>query len=222
MLRPIQIAPSILAADLGRLADEIADVATGGADLIHVDVMDGNFVPNLSLGPDIVRSIRKATTLPIDVHMMVMDPERHIGAFAAAGADIITVHVEATTHLQRTLLVIRQLGKRAGVALNPHTSESALQYVLSDIDLILVMTVNPGFSGQAFLPGVLPKISNVRRLVSESNQDISIEVDGGISPQTAPAVASAGADILVAGAAIYTTRDRRKAIESIRMSAANR
>jgi len=150
MPRPIQIAPSILASDFGRLADEIKDVASGGADLIHVDVMDGTFVPNLTLGPDIVRSVRKATSLPIDVHMMVMQPERHIEAFAAAGADIITVHAEATIHLQRTLNAIRQLGKRAGVALNPHTSEHGLEYILGDIDLILVLTINPGFSGQAF------------------------------------------------------------------------
>jgi len=217
MPRPIQIAPSILASDFGRLADEIKDVASGGADLIHVDVMDGTFVPNLTLGPDIVRSVRKATSLPIDVHMMVMQPERHIEAFAAAGADIITVHAEATIHLQRTLNAIRQLGKRAGVALNPHTSEHGLEYILGDIDLILVLTINPGFSGQAFLPGVLPKISNIRRLVS--TRDISIEVDGGINPQTAQEVTRAGADILVAGVAVYAQPDRRKAIATIRSAA---
>jgi ribulose-phosphate 3-epimerase len=222
MLRPIQIAPSILAADFGRLADEIADVAAGGADLIHVDVMDGTFVPNLTLGPDIVRAARKATTLPIDVHMMVMQPERHIEAFAAAGADIITVHVEATIHLQRTLNAIRQLGKRAGVALNPHTSEQGLEYVLDDIDLILVLTINPGFSGQAFLPGVLPKISSIQQLISSRGRDISIEVDGGINPQTAPEVTRAGADILVTGAAVYAQPDRRAAIETIRTAAKNR
>ena len=221
MPRPIQIAPSILAADFGRLADEIADVEAG-ADLIHVDIMDGNFVPNLSLGPAIVLSVRKATSLPIDVHLMVMAPERHIEAFAGAGADIITVHAEATIHLQRTLNAIRQLGKRVGVALNPHTPESGLQYVLGDIDLILVMTVNPGFSGQAFLREVLPKISAVHRLVLDSNRDVSIEVDGGINPQTAREVAIAGADILVAGAAIYAMQDRRSAIETIRTAAANR
>ncbi len=220
MARPIQIAPSILASDFGRLADEIKDVASGGADLIHVDVMDGTFVPNLTLGPDIVRSARKATSLPIDVHMMVMQPERHIEAFAAAGADIITVHAEATIHLQRTLHAIRQLGKRAGVALNPHTSEHGLEYILGDIDLILVLTINPGFSGQAFLPGVLPKISNIRQLVS--TRDISIEVDGGINTQTAQEVARAGADILVTGAAVYGQPDRRKAIATIRSAAEHR
>ena len=220
MARPIQIAPSILASDFGRLADEIKDVASGGADLIHVDVMDGTFVPNLTLGPDIVRSARKATSLPIDVHMMVMQPERHIEAFAAAGADIITVHAEATIHLQRTLHAIRQLGKRAGVAHNPHTSEHGLEYILGDIDLILVLTINPGFSGQAFLPGVLPKISNIRQLVS--TRDISIEVDGGINTQTAQEVARAGADILVTGAAVYGQPDRRKAIATIRSAAEHR
>ncbi len=222
MRRPIQIAPSILASDFGRLADEIADVTAGGANLIHVDVMDGTFVPNLTLGPDVVRAARKATTLPIDVHMMVMQPERHIEAFAAAGADMITVHAEATIHLQRTLSAIRKLGKRAGVALNPHTSEHGLEYILDDIDLILVLTINPGFSGQAFLPGVLPKIANIQQLISSRGRDISIEVDGGINTQTAPEVTRAGADILVTGAAVYGKPDRRKAIESIRAAAENR
>lgn len=157
MARSIRIATSILAADFGRLADEVGEAAAGGADLIHVDVMDGRFVPNFTVGPDIVRAVRRSTDLPIDVHMMVLEPERHIEAFASAGADIITVHIEATVHLQRTLHAIRQLGKRAGVALNPHTPETWLSYVLSDIDLILAMTVNPGYTAQTFLPGVLAK-----------------------------------------------------------------
>jgi ribulose-phosphate 3-epimerase len=222
MLGPILIAPSILAADLGRLADEIADVESGGADLIHVDVMDGSFVPNLSLGPDIVRSVRKSTALPVEVHLMVLEPERHIEAFAAAGADIITVHAEATIHLQRALHAIRGLGKRAGVALNPHTPECGLSYVVGDLDLILVMTVNPGFSGQAFLPGMLAKIANIRQLVSNSGHEIRIEVDGGINPETAQSVAASGADILVAGAAVYAASDRRRAIGTIRAAALGR
>ena len=219
MPRPIKIAPSILAADFGRLADEVVAVASAGADLIHIDVMDGRFVPNLTVGPDIVRAVRKVTTLPVDVHMMVMEPERHMATFAEAGADTITVHVEAVIHLQRTLQVIRQLGKRAGVALNPHTPESCLDYVLSDLDLILVMTVNPGFTGQVFLPQVLPKISNIRQMIATSGHTIDIEVDGGISPKTAPDVARAGADILVAGAAVYATSDRHAAISAIRTAA---
>src|SRR6187402_692130 len=161
MATEVKIAPSILAADLGRLADEIAEVEAGGADWIHVDVMDGSFVPNITFGPDIVKTVRRLTKLPIDVHMMVVQPERHIDAFAAAGADGLTVHVEASPHLQRTLAHIRSLKKRAGVVMNPHTPEENLRYVLGDLDLILVMTVNPGFSYQAFLPEVVPKIRRV-------------------------------------------------------------
>lgn len=216
MPRPIQVAPSILAADFGHLADETNDVASGGADLIHVDIMDGRFVPNFTVGPDVVRALRKVTLLPIDVHMMVLEPERHIEAFAAAGADIITVHAEATVHLQRTLHAIRQLGKRAGVSLSPHTPENVLSYVLGDLDLILAMTVNPGFTGQVFLPSVLPKITAIRKLLLAAGRDIDIEVDGGINVQTAPQVVQAGANVLVAGAAVYSAGDRRAAIEAIR------
>jgi len=216
MPKLVQVAPSILAADFGRLADEIAEVAAAGANLIHVDVMDGRFVPNLTFGADIVGAARKATSLPIDVHLMVVEPERHIGEFAAAGADIITVHAEATVHLQRTLDSIRQMGKRAGVALNPHTPECNLNYVLDDIDLVLAMTANPGYGGQAFLPQVLPKIANIRKLVLASGRDISIEVDGGISAQTAPSVVKQGADILVVGVAVFATGNRREAIAAIR------
>ena len=220
MPKSIQIAPSILAADFGRLADEVRDVVAAGADLIHVDVMDGRFAPNLTVGADIVRAVRRATTLPIDVHMMVMEPERHVDSFMSAGADIVTVHVEATVHLQRTLHLIRQKGKRAGVALSPHTHESCLNYVLADIDLVLAMTVNPGFSGQTFLPEVLPKISNIRRLLSDAGRAVSIEVDGGINAQTAARVVDMGADILVAGAAVYAAADRRAAIGTIRSAVA--
>ncbi len=216
MPRAIQIAPSILAADFGRLAEEVLDAERAGADLIHIDVMDGNFVPNLTVGVDVLRAIRRTTSLPLDVHMMVVEPDRHIAAFADAGADILTVHAEAAVHLQRTLHEIRKLGKRAGVALNPHTGESVLRYVLSDIDLILVMSVNPGFTGQVFLPQVLPKIAAIRDLVSSSGRDIRIEVDGGIGPETVASVANAGADVLVAGAAVYRSLNRRDAIEQLR------
>ncbi len=176
----VRIAPSILSADLGRLAEEVRSAEASGADWIHVDVMDGRFVPNITFGPDIVRAVRAATRLPVDVHLMVVEPERHLQAFAAAGADGLSVHVEACTHLQRTLHAIRELGKRAGAVLNPHTSEESLRYVLPDLDLVLVMTVNPGFSGQAFLGSVVPKIRRVRELIDQSGHAIDLEVDGGV------------------------------------------
>jgi ribulose-phosphate 3-epimerase len=221
MPRAIQIAPSILAADFGRLAEEVRDVENAGADLVHVDVMDGNFVPNLTVGVDILRALRRTTSLPLDVHLMVADPDRHLEVFADAGADIITVHYEAAVHLQRTLHTIRRLGKRVGVALNPHTPESVLTYVLGDIDLVLVMSVNPGFTGQVFLPQVLPKITAIRDMVRTSGHDIRIGVDGGIEPKTVGLVTRAGADVLVAGAAVYRSANRRDAIESIRALAAS-
>jgi ribulose-phosphate 3-epimerase len=219
MATEVRIAPSILAADLGRLADEIADVEAAGADWIHVDVMDGCYVPNITFGPDIVRTVRRLTKLPIDVHMMVVDPDRHLDAFAAAGADGLTVHVEACTHLQRTLGHIRQLKKRAGVVLNPHTPEENLRYVLDDLDLILLMTVNPGFSYQAFLPGVVPKIKRVRALIDAGNYPIDLEVDGGIGPETVQTVVAAGARVLVAGNAVFGQKDRAAAIAGLRAAA---
>ena len=213
------VAPSILGADFGHLADELADIAAGGADLVHVDIMDGRFVPNITFGPVIVRHLRKLTELPLDVHMMVVEPERHLRAIAEAGADMITVHCEATVHLQRTLSDIRALGKKVGVALNPSTPTSALEYILADVDLILVMTVNPGFMGQLFLPHVVPKITEIRQMVKERGFDIRIEVDGGISAETAPVVSRAGAEILVAGAAIFNQHDRHEAIGRLRAAA---
>jgi ribulose-phosphate 3-epimerase len=213
------IAPSILAADLGRLAEEVAEVEAGGADWIHVDVMDGCFVPNITFGPAIVAHVRKLTKLPIDVHLMIVEPERHLDAFARAGADGLSVHVEACRHLQRTLSHIRELGKRAGAVLNPHTSEESLRWVLSDLDLVLVMTVNPGFGGQAFLPAVVPKIRRVRELIDASGRSIDLEVDGGIAPSTAKEVVQAGARVLVAGVAIFGQRDRAAAIGSLRAAA---
>ena len=215
MPRKVRIAPSILSADLGRLSDEIRSVEAGGADWIHVDVMDGRFVPNITLGPIVVKAARAATRLPLDVHLMIVEPERYIEAFAEAGADVISVHVEASVHLQRTLGEIRRLGKRAGVVLNPHTPESAVEYVLDDLDLILIMSVNPGFGGQHFLPAVLPKIAKVREMIERRGLSVDLEVDGGVAPETTEAVVRAGADVLVAGSAVFGKPDRAAAIRAI-------
>ena len=215
MPRKVRIAPSILSADLGRLSDEIRSVDAGGADWIHVDVMDGRFVPNITLGPIVVKAARAATRLPLDVHLMIVEPERYIEAFAEAGADVISVHVEASVHLQRTLGEIRRLGKRAGVVLNPHTPESAVEYVLDDLDLILIMSVNPGFGGQHFLPAALPKIAKVREMIERRGLSVDLEVDGGVAPETTEAVVRAGADVLVAGSAVFGKPDRAAAIRAI-------
>ena len=215
----VRIAPSILSADLGRLAEEVRTAEAAGADWIHVDVMDGRFVPNITFGPSIVRAVRAATTLPVDVHLMVVEPERHLEAFAEAGADGLSVQVEACTHLQRTLHAIRQLGKRAGAVLNPHSSEENLRWVLADLDLVLVMTVNPGFGGQEFLPSMLPKITKVRELIDRSGHAIDLEVDGGIAPATAAAVVKAGARVLVAGNAVFGQPDHAAAIRALRAAA---
>ena len=215
----VRIAPSILSADLGRLADEVRAAEAAGADWIHVDVMDGRFVPNITFGPQIVRAVRAATRLPVDVHLMILEPERHIEAFADAGADGLSVQVEASTHLQRTLHAIRQLGKRAGAVLNPHTSEETLRWVLPDLDLVLVMTVNPGFGGQEFLPSMLPKIRKVRELIDSGGHAIDLEVDGGIAVETAHAVVEAGARVLVAGNAVFGQPDRSQALHALRAAA---
>jgi len=199
----IQIAPSILSADFARLADAVAEAEAAGADAIHVDVMDGRFVPNLTIGPPVVAALRRVTRLPLDVHLMIVEPERYLGRFAEAGADWLTVQVEASPHLHRTLQTIRELGIRAGVALNPATPPVAISQVLGDLDLVLVMTVNPGFGGQAFIESMLPKIAEVRRMLDEARSPAVLEVDGGISPRTAPLVVRAGARMLVAGEAIY-------------------
>jgi ribulose-phosphate 3-epimerase len=200
---PVKIAPSILAADFGRLADEVRTVESAGADWIHVDVMDGRFVPNITLGPPIVKAIRAATKLPIDVHLMIVEPERYVDDFAKAGADGLTVHVEASPHLHRTLQHIRGLGKRAGVVLNPSTGEETLRYVLGVTDLILVMSVNPGFGGQSFLPEVLPKVRAIRRMIDDWGRPILLEIDGGIAPDTVAQATEAGARVLVAGSAVF-------------------
>jgi ribulose-phosphate 3-epimerase len=201
MTRPLVIAPSVLSADFSRLADEIAAVEAAGADWIHLDVMDGHFVPNITFGPPVVAAARPATTLPFDVHLMIAPADPYLEAFAAAGADTITIHPEAGPHLDRSLQTIRGLGKRAGAALNPATPVSAIEHVLDRLDLVLVMTVNPGFGGQSFIAAMLDKIAQVRALVA--GRPIDIEVDGGVGPENAGEVAASGANAIVAGSAVF-------------------
>ncbi|WP_121610685.1 ribulose-phosphate 3-epimerase [Mesobacillus foraminis] len=214
----VKIAPSILSADFSRLAEEIKEVERGGADYIHVDVMDGHFVPNITIGPLIVEAIRPVTTLPLDVHLMIEHPDRYIPLFAKAGADIISVHAETCTHLHRTIGLIKQNGCKAGVVLNPATPIEQVKHVFEDIDLILFMTVNPGFGGQKFISSVLPKISQLSQLIEMIGLPIEIEVDGGINEETARLCVEAGANVLVAGSAIYNHDDRKAAITRIRNS----
>ncbi|WP_099352382.1 ribulose-phosphate 3-epimerase [Fredinandcohnia onubensis] len=212
----IKIAPSILSADFAKLGEEIKDVENGGADYIHVDVMDGHFVPNITIGPLIVEAIRPITKLPLDVHLMIENPDQYISAFANAGADFITVHVEACPHLHRTIQLIKSHGVKAGVVLNPATPVDTIKHVIEDIDLVLLMTVNPGFGGQKFIHSVLPKIEEVAKMVKEKNLNVEIEVDGGVNEETARLCVGAGANVLVAGSAIYNQADRKAAIEKIR------
>jgi len=203
MTRQIRIAPSLLAADFARLGEELRAVGAAGADYIHIDVMDGHFVPNLTIGPDVVKALRPHSSLPFDVHLMIAPVDPMIPAFAAAGADIITVHVEAGVHLHRSLQLIKDQGRKAGVSLNPATPAMAIEPVLDMLDLVLLMSVNPGFGGQRFIPAVLDKIKQMRRLIDQSGRAIELEVDGGINRETAPAVIAAGADVLVAGTATF-------------------
>jgi ribulose-phosphate 3-epimerase len=217
--RPVKLAPSILSADLGRLAEEVREVEALGAEYIHLDVMDGRFVPNITVGPLVVKAVRAATRAIVDCHLMIVEPERYVAEFAKAGADSISIQVESTTHLQRTLHSIRELGKKAGVVLNPHTPEESIRYVLQDVDLILVMSVNPGFGGQSFLPLVLPKLKALREMIDRTGRDIELEIDGGIGPENARLVAEHGATVLVAGSAIFGQPDRRAAINELRAAA---
>ncbi|SRR5579875_827890 len=203
MRQTIRIAPSILSADFARLGAEIEAITAAGADYIHVDVMDGHFVPNLTIGPAVVKALRPHTKLPFDVHLMIAPADPYIADFAEAGADIITVHPEAGPHLHRTVQLIKSLGKKAGVALNPATSAEAINYVIGDLDLVLVMSVDPGFGGQSFIPAALDKIRTLRRRIDETRRAIDLEVDGGINFETARDAASAGADVLVAGTATF-------------------
>jgi ribulose-phosphate 3-epimerase len=213
----IKIAPSILSADFAALGADIARVESAGADQLHVDVMDGRFVPNITIGPPVVAAVRKRTRLPLDVHLMIVEPERYISEFVAAGADMVTIHLEACTHLQRALAQIRELGAKAGVALNPSTPASALEYVLDDLDLVLVMSVNPGFGGQSFIPSAHRKIREVRALLGARPADVS--VDGGVKAGLAKSLAEDGASVLVAGSAIFGAADPGEALRAIRAAA---
>ena len=214
--QPILVAPSILSADFARLGEEVAAVESAGADWIHVDVMDGRFVPNLTIGPPVVKALRKVTKLPLDVHLMIVEPERYVDAFAEAGADTITIHVEACTHLHRTLCHIRSLGKRAGVTMNPSTSEESIRYVLEVVDQVLVMSVNPGFGGQSFIREQLTKVAAIRKMIDDRKLPIDLEIDGGITPDTAPDAIAAGARVLVAGNAVFNGKDYASAIAALK------
>ena len=215
----ILIAPSILSADGGRLGLEISAVEKAGADWIHVDVMDGHFVPNITMGPAIIAALRKTTRLPFDVHLMINNPDNYIESFAAAGADYITVHVEATRHLHRTVELIKKAGKKAGVSLNPATPLSQIEEILPDIDLVLIMSVNPGFGGQQFIKSALTKIKRASKMLAQLPQKPLLEVDGGVNLSNISAIAQAGADVLVAGAAIFGTDNYSQTIAALKASA---
>ena len=218
-MRSLMIAPSILSADFTRLGDEIRAVEAAGADVIHVDVMDGHFVPNITIGPLVVRAVRAVTDLPVDVHLMITDPDRYLKDFIDAGADWVTVHVEACVHLHRTLACIKDLGRKAGAVLNPATSLTTLEYVLAEVDLVMLMSVNPGFGGQSFIPSAIDKIRRLRQMLDAVNPGAGIEVDGGIGPTTIGAVAEAGANIFVAGSAIYGQAEYGPVIRDLRQRA---
>ncbi len=211
---PVRISPSILSADFGKLAEEIRAIST--ADYVHVDVMDGHFVPNLTIGPLVVEAVRRATTLPLDVHLMIEDPERWVAAYAKAGADLIGVHVEACPHLHRTIHQIRDLGKKPCVVLNPHTPIEAIEWVLRDVDQVLIMSVNPGFGGQSFIPSALEKIAQLRALIDRKGYQVEIEVDGGIKVDNIAEVIAAGANVVVSGSGVFGTKDYAATIAELR------
>ncbi len=213
---PKLIAPSILSADFARLGEEVQAVGRAGADWIHIDVMDGHFVPNITMGPLVVEAVRRSTSLPLDVHLMIEQPDRYIEAFARAGADLISVQVETCPHLQRTLNLIRELGKKAGAVLNPSTSPETLRWVLGDLDFILVMSVNPGFGGQGFISQSLDKIAFIRQMLDQAGHETLIQVDGGINAGTIAGAAAAGADVFVAGSAIFGSHDYAGTIKVLR------
>ena len=212
----VKIAPSILAANFAKLGEEVLEVEKAGAELIHIDVMDGHFVPNITMGPIVVEALRPLTKLPLDVHLMIENADRYIEAFAKAGADYITVHVEASPHLHRTIQLIRSFGVKPGVVLNPHTPIESIQHVLEDIDMVLFMTVNPGFGGQKFIHSVVPKVKQLADLIKERNLSIEIEIDGGINAETIIPCVEAGATIFVAGSAIYNAPDKGQALQAIK------
>jgi ribulose-phosphate 3-epimerase len=216
---PIRIAPSILSADFGRLAEEVRAVEAAGADVVHVDVMDGRFVPNITIGPLVVEAVRKATKLPIDVHLMIVEPERYVEAFANAGANLVSVHAEVSPHLHRTLQAIRAAGARPAVALDPSTGLEAIEWVLGDIDMVLVMTVNPGFGGQRYIDACTEKVRRLRSIADARHPALEIEVDGGVKADTTGPVVAAGANVLVAGTAVFGAPDYRRAIADLRSRA---
>jgi len=218
----IKIAPSILSADFSRLGEEIVAIDAAGADYIHVDVMDGHFVPNITIGPLVVDAVRKATKKPLDVHLMIENPDLYIPAFAAAGADIIVVHQEAVPHMHRTIQLIKSLGKKAGVSINPGTPVNSLEAILDELDLVLVMTVNPGFGGQSFIDSCLPKIEALRKMIESRRLTVELEVDGGIKADNIGRVAAAGADVFVAGSAVFNADNYAQAITSLRNNGRNR
>ncbi len=219
--QPIRIAPSILSADLLQLEEQVKAVAENGAGFIHVDVMDGHFVPNLTFGPNMVKALKRITDLPLDVHLMISNPDQYIDTYARAGADILTVHQEACTHLHRTLQTIHQAGIKAGVSLNPATSLSTIENVLDDMDLLLIMTVNPGFGGQKFIPQGLKKIAQARKMIDAAGHNILLEVDGGVDTQTVESIVQAGARVLVSGSAIFGRTDIVAALKQLKEKAEN-